>query len=185
MPFKKAFGFEPIANLFDMFGFSQADSVPVALMGFRTGDSGKSVCGFLSARADGKRLCGIYENRPGMCRLHPLGSVTVAGRRKWFFRWPLCDTSEGTEQTVEEWLQTSRMRPFLTANARYLRWMRELLEECRNLSAITEQQWQMLGRILYDFDSVGTDARRINMDTIEKMFHEWLSQAKPRSSQGG
>lgn len=179
-PFKKVFGFAPVADLFDMFGLSSGDTVPVAVMGFRAGASGKEECEFLSAAIDGKRLCGIYEDRPGACRLHPLGCVTAGGRRRWFFRRPLCETNEDAKQTVEEWVQTSRMRPFLRANARYLRWMRELLEECESFPSVSEREWQKLEQILYDFDSVRTGAGRITMDTIEAMFREWLSRVKAR-----
>ncbi len=180
-PFKKAFGFAPVADLFDMFGLSSTDTVPVAAMGFRTGASGKEECEFLSATTDGKRLCGIYEDRPGACRLHPLGCVTVGGRRRWFFRRPLCETNEASEQTVEEWIRASRLRPFLRANARYLQWIRELLEHCESFPDVAEREWQTLERIFYDFDSVGTGARRITMDAIEAMFHRWLSRVKAQT----
>jgi len=181
MPFKKAFGFGPVADIFEMFGVSQNDTVPVALLGFGIDADGKSACRFLSEAQDGKRLCAIYEHRPGMCRLHPLGCATIGGRRNWFFRRPLCDSSEGAPQTVEGWLKASRMRPFLSANARYLRWMRELLDDPENLRKITERRWRALEQILFDFDSIKTNAKRVNMDAIEKMFNEWLSGTIPKT----
>jgi Fe-S-cluster containining protein len=184
MPFKRAFGFGPVADMFEMFGLSRNDNVPVSTLGFRSDGSGQSRCGFLSAPKGDKRLCAIYEHRPGMCRLHPLGCATVGGRRKWFYRRPLCETGRGASQTVEGWLKTSRMSPFLRANSRYLRWMRELLGECDSFDKVTEKQWQALGRILYDFDSVAPRGAapgkaKLNMDVIEGMFREWLSEAFP------
>ncbi len=178
MPFKKAFGFGPVANMFEMLGVSQSDTVPVALLRFRGDPWDEIACGFLSRPKDGKRLCAIYEHRPGMCRLHPLGCTTVGGRRRWFYRKPLCTAGEGAPQTVDGWLKASRMNPFLTANARYLGWMRELLEDCEGLDKITEYQWQELEEILYNFDSVAPAGRRINMDIIEEMFTDWLSRTR-------
>lgn len=185
VPSKKVFGFGPIADMLDMFGISRSDTVPVAFMGLQTEESQKHVCTFLSAPKHGKRLCTIYEHRPGMCRLHPLGCVTIGNRRKWIYRRPLCETNEALGQTVEDWLRASRMRPFLAANARYLRWMRELLERCEDLSHLSDSQSETLGRILYDFDSIDPGTGRINMDTVDKMFHEWLSQIKHNKRRGG
>jgi len=185
MPFKKIFGFGPIADMLDMFGLSKSDTVPVAFLGFKKNPSGKEACEFLSPPSDGKRLCGIYENRPGMCRLHPLGCATVEGRLQWFYRRPLCYPNEGPEQTVEGWLRTSDMGSFISANARYLEWMRTLLEEGENLSAVSESEWHSLEQILYDFDSIEGNAEEIDMDTINDMFHEWLSRIKPKDGQGG
>lgn len=180
MPFKRAFGFGPVADMFEIFGIPQSDTVPIALLGFRNDASGKAVCEFLSPPRDGKRLCGVYEHRPGMCRLHPLGCATVGGRRRWFYRRPLCDTDDAPRQTVEGWLRASRMRPFLAANARYLRWMQKLLEDSENLPMISERRWKALEKILFNFDSAGPENKRINMDNIEGMFGEWLSQVNPK-----
>jgi Fe-S-cluster containining protein len=179
MPFKKVFGFGPVADMLDMFDLSQADMLPVAFMEFDTEDSGRQACRFLSPDEGGKRLCSIYEHRPGMCRLHPLGCVTIGGRRKWIYRQPLCESNKGPEQTVEEWLRASRMKPFLAANARYLRWMRKLFEEREKFLSIPEDKWQMLEHILYNFDSINRGAAKTNMDAIEEKFYRWLYQALP------
>ena len=128
--FKKAFGFGPIADMLDIVGVSRNDIVPMATLCLQRVGCDGGACEFLSTPKGGKRLCAIYENRPGMCRLHPLGCIMIGGRRKWFYRRPLCETTGGGQDwtTVEQWIEESRMRPFLAANARYLRWMRELLE---------------------------------------------------------
>ncbi len=185
VPSKKVFGFGPVADMLDMFGISPSDTVPVAFLGLKTEESGKRVCLFLSPPKRGKRLCTIYEHRPGMCRLHPLGCVTIANRRKWIYRQPLCDSNDAPEQTVEAWLQSSCIRPFLASNARYFQWIRELFGQRKNLSHISGTQWEALAKILYDFDSIGPCTERINMDTIDKMFHEWLSQIEPSKRRGG
>lgn len=179
MSFKKAFGFGPVADMLDIVGVSRNDVVPVAMLGFQKERSGGNACEFLTEPEGGKRLCTIYEDRPGMCRLHPLGCMTIGGRRKWFYRRPLCETGGGQDWTVEDWIKESRMRPFLAANARYLRWMRELLEGPGDLGNISEEDWKALEAILFDFDSVEHDRRRANLDFIEEMFHEWHSRIRP------
>jgi len=175
--FKKAFGFAPIANLFDLFGLPETDVVPIAVLRFRGGDLSGRECEFLSAPKEGKRLCGIYENRPTMCRLHPLGCITIGSRRRWFFRRPLCKKNSGAEQTVEGWVRESQLGPFLRANAHYLRWIRELLEQCEDFPSIAKDQWQLLGRIWYDFDSINM-GRTVSVRFLDRMFHDWLSQIK-------
>lgn len=179
MSFKQAFGFGPVADMLEMFGLARDDTIPVARLGFREGRDGKSECEFLSAPADGRRLCGIYRDRPGMCRLHPLGCVTVGGRRRWFYRRPLCDAAEGKIRTVDEWLAESRIRPFLEANARYLRWMRILLDDPICFDAVTEKDWLELERILFNFDTLGPKAGRHSVYTIETTFQEWLDRLIP------
>jgi Fe-S-cluster containining protein len=176
LSFKRAFGFGPVANMFDMIGLSRDDTIPVARLAFPERRDGKRECEFLSEEIDGKRLCGIYSDRPGMCRLHPLGCVTMGGRRRWFYRRPLCDASDGKTWTVHEWLRESRMRPFLDANARYLRWLQSLLEDPELVGKVTEEDWRALERILFDFDSLGTNTRLRAMDVIETMYQEWLAK---------
>lgn len=185
LSFKKIFGFGPIADMLDMFGLTKPDTVPVAFLGFQMGHSGKETCEFLSPASDRKRLCTIYKNRPGMCRLHPLGCTTIEGRLQWFYRRPLCYPHEGHEQTVSDWLRTSDMDSFIRANARFLDWMRMLLEEGENLSAIAEPDWRELEQVLYDFDYIGGNAGDIDMDIIDTMFKKWLSRIRSGYGQGG
>jgi Fe-S-cluster containining protein len=176
MPFKKAFGFGPVADMFEMLGLSEDDLVPVAKLGLRENSIDSRECEFLSTPKDGRRICDIYKDRPGMCRLHPLGCMTIGRRRRWFFRRPICDSSEGKSWTVDDWIAESRMRPFLDANARYLRWMCNLMEEPERFNMVSEEAWIKLERIFFDFDSVGADAKIRNMDTIEDLFQKWLEQ---------
>jgi Fe-S-cluster containining protein len=178
LSFKKAFGFGPVADMLDLVGVSRSDVVPVATLGFQRERSGGKACEFLTEPTDGRRLCSIYEDRPGMCRLHPLGCMTIGARRKWFFRRPLCEMDGGGEWTVEGWIKESRMRLFLAANARYLRWMRELLEGPEDLGEIPEEEWKALEAILFDFDSIERDRRRIGLDVIEEIFGQWLARVR-------
>ncbi|RJP64105.1 MAG: YkgJ family cysteine cluster protein [Candidatus Abyssobacteria bacterium SURF_17] len=192
--FKRIFGFAPIADLFDSLGLSQSDTLPVALLGFRSEDAGKSICEFLSPRRHAKRLCTIYENRPTMCRLHPLGCTTVAGRRLWFFQKPLCKPDQGCTQTVEQWICTSHLRPFLRANSSYLKWLLDLMAESEHFNRISATRWRMLERILFDFDSLEAGVQRSgavmagsassnmtrapSMRVLDRLFYSWLSEVR-------
>ncbi|MBI4832713.1 MAG: YkgJ family cysteine cluster protein [Candidatus Lindowbacteria bacterium] len=163
--FKNIFGFAPITGLFEVFGFPRNDTVPIATLAFRGKQRGKNVCEFLAAPRNGKRLCAIYADRPTMCRLHPLGCVTIANRRRWFFRQPLCETSAGakhtgTEHTVSEWMRESGARPFLAANARFLSVLQRLLSDRENLLSISEDQWKLLEEDWYYVEPAWQRKRR-------------------------
>ncbi|GAB4347193.1 MAG: hypothetical protein Kow0099_29060 [Candidatus Abyssubacteria bacterium] len=180
--FKKVFGFVPLSEMLEAFGVPRNDSVPLATLGFHPASNARAECHFLTPESEGRRLCGIYKDRPTMCRLHPLGFVTVAGRRRWFFRQPFCEAAEAPPHTVVEWIRTSRLAPFLRANARYLRWMRDLLAESEHLASIPEHHWQSLAIILYDFDSLNPSAHgfklgensRVSISVLERLFYQWL-----------
>ncbi len=172
--FRNVFGFAPVARLFDCFPITRRDIVPIAALHFRKNSSGKRECEFLLPPRNGHRLCGIYQDRPAMCRLYPLGFTTVAGNRKWFFREPLCKPTKTAEQTVEAWIRRSELGPFLHANARYLKWMRLILEQYDDFGAITKNQLKSLSGVLYDYDSVAPQ-RKITIHRIEEGLREWLS----------
>jgi hypothetical protein len=107
-----------------------------------------------------------------MCRLHPLGCATISGRRKWFFRQPLCK-SQGRRQTVEEWIRSSQARPFLRANSEFLRWMQALLSPAIDFHSLPEEHTLTVERILYDFDSLGHNKGKMTIRSIGRMFNHW------------
>ena len=105
--------------------------------------------------------------------------------------------------TVEEWIRVSRLKPFLAANARYMQWIQQLLEERNTLRNISENQWRTLERILYDFDSIDPEIDHLSLDgiirsgqegktkkrgsipVINEMFQRWLAHGKFTSGAGG
>jgi Fe-S-cluster containining protein len=176
--FRATFGFAPIVDFLNAFGLARDDTVPVAVLQFHQIASGKEECLFLGESFEDKRLCRIYEDRPTMCRLHPLGCITMSGRRRWFFRKPKCDASDGKEQTVEEWISSSQASPFLSANANFLRWMRALLGPTTGFSSLRESQRQMVERILYDFDSLPEAGEQATWRSIARRFRQWSDLEK-------
>jgi Fe-S-cluster containining protein len=173
--FKRVFGFGPLADFLDVFGISTNDAVPVAVLNFDSA-SGMQECRFLAQPANEKRFCTIYEHRPTMCRLHPLGCTTIEGECKWFFRKPLCEESHDAEQTVEQWLEASKAAAFCDANAEYRTWLCSLLNGPTRFSLLPQNQRDMVTRILYDFDSVPSNAKCINWEDIGKMFDHWRTE---------
>jgi Fe-S-cluster containining protein len=167
--FKRVFGFGPLADFLDVFGISSDDTVPVAVLHFDSAPGGQE-CRFLGQPADGKRLCNVYEHRPTMCRLHPLGCVTIEGEYRWFFRKPFCEAEHEAEQTVEQWLDSSGAAPFCDANAEYRHWLYSLLNGPTRFTLLPQNQREMVTRILYDFDSLAPNAKHIEWEDIGKMF---------------
>jgi hypothetical protein len=173
------FGFGPVADFLDVFGIARDDTVPVAVLQFR--DNGnKKECHFLEEPHEGKRLCGIYENRPTMCRLHPLGCTAVNGKRAWFFRRPLCDSGSEKRQTVGQWISSSGCKPFLAANAQFLKWMLTLINSATRFVDFPDDPRANIERILYDFDSIRPQGRRPTFQDIGRMFDHSAGQAVRR-----
>ena len=110
--------------------------------------------------------------------------------REWADKWgwEVVDSYDGMVGKVDAvvngelynipW-QHKLMRPYLEANARYLSWIQELLEQCRHLDDISEKHWKKLEEILYNFDSGEGKTGRINMASIEEAFRKWLHRAIP------
>lgn len=170
--FKRIFGFAPLADFLDAFTISTDDTVPVAVLNFDWA-GGVRECRFLGGPDNGRRLCTIYDHRPTMCRLHPLGCVTIEGEYRWFFRKPLCGTKHEAKQTVEHWLDSSEAADFCDANGEYRHWLYSLLTGPTRFALLPQDQRDMAARILYDFDSVAQDAKRIDWKDIGKMFGRW------------
>lgn len=173
--FKRIFGFAPVADFLDAFGLATDDTVPVAVFGFASCETNDTRCHFLADPADGRRLCGIYEDRPTVCRLHPLGCVTITGRRRWFLRTPLCEMENGTTHTVKSWLAASHAKPFLDANVLFLDWMRMLLDPAMRFSSLPKDQQALIEKILYDFDSLQEGGKRLTWRGVGRMFDRWHS----------
>ncbi|RJP21819.1 MAG: YkgJ family cysteine cluster protein [Candidatus Abyssobacteria bacterium SURF_5] len=176
--FARLFGFGPVADFLDIFGLARDDTVPAAFLRFRSGSSDAVECHFLEEAREGKRLCSIYDHRPTMCRLHPLGCSTVNGRRTWFFRRPLCGTEGDRVQTVGHWLSASRASAFLAANRQFLAWMRVLLDSPVRFTSLPQGERESVERILYDFDSLPRGEEQVTFREIGELFGRW--QAKLR-----
>ncbi len=189
--FRRFFGLAQVTEFLDVFGISTDDTVPIAFLEFRLSDSGRTECHFLEAQIEGKRLCRIYADRPTMCRLHPLGCLTISGRRKWFIRRPLCsaetvqeDTPTRSAQskrdygngcTVRKWISISEAKPFLAANKQFSSWMQALLGPSSRFASLPEGERRTVERILYDFDSLPPEGR-ITYRRIDQMFRRWQSE---------
>jgi len=101
--------------------------------------------------------CNIYEDRPGACRLYPLGRAAASGlsgrgEREFYF---LVDEShclgfkEESEWTVEEWIQDQGVRLYNEMNRP---WMEIVTRKSPRLREITEQKLAMFYMVSYNLD---------------------------------
>jgi Fe-S-cluster containining protein len=100
--------------------------------------------------------CAIYEDRPGACRLYPLGRATAGGlpgkEREFYF---LVDEShclgfrEEREWTVEEWIQDQGVRLYNEMNRP---WMEIVTSQNPRGRELTEQKLGMFYMVSYNLD---------------------------------
>ena len=101
--------------------------------------------------------CTIYEDRPGACRLYPLGRGAAAGlpgkeERELYF---LVDEShclgfrEEREWTVEEWIQDQGVQLYNEMNRP---WMEIVTSKNPRLRELTEQKLGMFYMVSYNLD---------------------------------
>lgn len=101
--------------------------------------------------------CTIYEDRPGACRLYPLGRAAasgLSGREEGEFYF-LVDEShclgfrEEKEWTVEEWIQDQGVRLYNEMNRP---WMEIVTSKNPRLNELTEQKLGMFYMVSYNLD---------------------------------
>jgi len=110
---------------FDEFTSKYADKIlgsesqlPMMLIKFPKDGKDQDRCIFL-----GSSECNIYNNRPTVCRMYPVGRFSDKKKHSYFFLTEtsdLCQFGKGKEYTLEEWLKQSGVEP-------YLRWNDELM----------------------------------------------------------
>jgi Fe-S-cluster containining protein len=101
--------------------------------------------------------CTIYEDRPGACRLYPLGRAAAGGlsggeEREFYFLVdePHClGYREEREWTVEEWIQDQGVRLYNEVNRP---WMEILTSQNPRVRELTEQKLGMFYMVSYNLD---------------------------------
>jgi Fe-S-cluster containining protein len=122
------------------------------LMRLRMREDEGRPCPFVSPQG-----CTIYEDRPGACRLYPLGraaagSLPGKGEREFYF---LVDEShclgfrEEREWSVEEWIQDQGVRLYNEMNRP---WMEIVTSQSPRLREVNEQKWGMFYMVSYNLD---------------------------------
>lgn len=113
-------------------------------------DDDKRQCPFVS-----KQGCTIYEDRPGACRLYPLGraaSRDSSGKREGEFYFFVQEAHclgflEQREWTVEEWIQDQGVRLYNEMNRP---WMEIVTSKNRHTRELTEQKLGMFHMVSYN-----------------------------------
>jgi Fe-S-cluster containining protein len=101
--------------------------------------------------------CTIYEDRPGACRLYPLGraatsGVPGSGEREFYFvvnESHCLGFKEEKEWTSEEWIQDQGVSLYNEMNRS---WMEILTSKNSRLREITEQKLEMFYLVSYNLD---------------------------------
>ena len=97
----------------------ETDASPLPLLLLKMGDDPKKRCPFVSVEG-----CAVYEDRPGACRLYPVGRASSAGPaggrdREFYFlvtEAHCAGFEKGREWTVEEWTSDQGVREYNEIN---------------------------------------------------------------------
>ena len=74
----------------------------------RMTEDGKPRCSFLNTEG----RCGIYEYRPGYCRLFPLGRHYEEGKLSYFVLEDACPVPNKSKLKINKWLGVPRIRDY-------------------------------------------------------------------------
>jgi len=115
-------------------------------------DDKRRSCPFVSQHG-----CAIYEDRPGACRLYPLGraaSGNLFGREEGEFYFLVSESHclgfrEETEWTVEGWVRDQGVRLYNEMNRA---WTEIITSKNPRLRALNEQNLGMFHMVSYDLD---------------------------------
>lgn len=66
----------------------------------------KEQCTFLNEAG----RCSIHANRPGLCRVFPLGRIYEEGEIRYFLQTDACQKPERTKMKISKWLDTPQMK---------------------------------------------------------------------------
>jgi Fe-S-cluster containining protein len=122
------------------------------LMCLKMRDDEKRHCPFVSPEG-----CTIYEDRPGACRLYPLGraaSSDSSGKAEGEFYFFVQESHclgflEQREWTVEEWIQDQGVRLYNEMNRP---WMEIVTSKNRHIRELTEQKLGMFHLVSYNLE---------------------------------
>lgn len=129
--------------------FAGAEShLPGLALGFVGSDGSGNKCPFLEESG-----CGVYQARPLVCRLYPVGRIVDRDLRSYFFlaKTPEhCGAGCGRERSIETWLKETEVKDYLEWNDRFHSLFMEI-----DYEKLQSGHWKwrsLLGMFLYDFD---------------------------------
>ena len=109
----------------------------------------RSHCVFLKGNE-----CSVYKNRPLVCRMYPVGRATDPEMNSYFFLTNTdgcCQSGCGKEHTIEDWLKTSKIEPYVEWNDRFNKLYMGI--DHKKYKALDNKYKYFFGSILYDIGS--------------------------------
>ncbi|MEZ5357204.1 MAG: YkgJ family cysteine cluster protein [Candidatus Zixiibacteriota bacterium] len=119
---------------------------PVMLLSSPKVKSFSDQCIFLD-----KNNCTVYEARPLVCRLYPLGRILNNDMTSYFFKVNTesnCGLGRGQSYTIDEWIEKTKSRPYLEWSEKFYKLLMKI-----NLSkyqGIPDKFKSTLAKLLYD-----------------------------------
>lgn len=131
-----------------------ADSqLPIMLLDFEERNENKNKCPFLDPKG-----CAVYEDRPHVCRLYPVGRFIDMEFNSYYFLSKTgehCKAGSGKEYTIEEWLEKIEIGSYLDWNDKFNSLLMKM--DHAKYRSLGMAYKTALGDILYDLDSMLTD----------------------------
>lgn len=125
-------------------------------------------CSFL----DENKRCSIHENRPGICRLFPLGRNYSEGKMNYILLTKACENKNRSKIEVQKWLgifEAKEYHEFVIAWHYFRKEMTKLFQN-ENEDQIRDVNMYLLNVFFVQPDAV------FSKENPETMFYEWFRE---------
>lgn len=123
---------------------------PLMILRNRPTDRNNTVCEFL--RPEG---CGIYEARPTVCRMYPVGRLGAPDGTSYFFlvnTKECCNAGQGKIHTLSSWLKDTKTDKYIDWNDKF---QSLIFDMDRDKYLASPDKFKFfLGEVLYNYDKV-------------------------------
>jgi len=148
--------------------------IPMMLLDFLESANGNNKCTFLRSYG-----CKVYEDRPLVCRLFPVGRFIDADMNSYFFltkTTDYCNTRNDKEHTIEEWLENAQVEPYFEWNDKFHKLMSSI--DPNKYKSLDNSFKAHLGNMLYDLDRLKDKIpdvvmKRINSSEDAGLYHSF------------
>ncbi len=177
--FGAVFGGDTVNAVLGMFGVPIRDRFPVARL--RTVRDGRGPkCTFL--QPDG--ACGVYPDRPGVCRSYPLGRLRTPDGPRWFEREYGCPGKGQGTQELGPWIAQSGLAAYAAGNDRFADFVADVRAAGIDVATLPPPALEHLRTVLYDFDRILDVAPCDDAETLTRIdtaARAWLAGVSPTS----
>lgn len=143
-------GFDEFTSRYANKTLGSESQLPLLLMKFPKDGKDQDRCVFLDSSE-----CNIYEDRPTVCRMYPVGRFSDKKEQSYYFLTEtskLCQFGKGKEYSLEEWLEKSDVKPYLKWNDKYNSVLLNM--DHKKYKNKNYGHKCMFGSMLYDFDFI-------------------------------